>query len=536
MLAFSTTKAAKPLVTRRLLCGDLFDLLPELPRDSIDACVTDPPYGLGFMGKEWDQLTSKQKVSAMKQQQHWHQEWAEEVWRVLKPGAYLVAFGGTRTYHRLTCALEDADFEIRDCLCWLYGTGFPKSLNVSKEIDEQGTKVSNRLEVARHIRKCRERAGVSVATLATWFPYKEVTKNWERTDEGQRVPSAVDYAVLVERIGADISLEPRRAAVERDIVGRSNGGLAQGWARDGMAGYNKEFDLTTSVTEAAKYWEGWGTALKPAWEPIILARKPLRSTVAENVLQFGTGALNIDACRIGWPDDKVPEVGTPAWGGPQKKLTVAPGQEGETVTRTLPSQGGRWPANVILDEEAALQLDAQTQDLGLSYGVGAMASEGTIYGDGKGLVASKPKGKEIIGYGDSGGASRFFYCAKPGREERDLGCESLPERTGGEATDRVDGTAGLENPRAGAGRTGGAKNFHPTVKPLALMRWLVKLITPPGGIVLDPFVGSGTTAMACVKEGVGYIVMDKEKDYVDIAQHRIDYIRKQGVENAKVCR
>lgn len=533
MLTFSTNKAAKPLVTRRLLHGDLFDLLPELERDSIDACVTDPPYGLGFMGKEWDQLTSKQKVSAMKQQQHWHQEWAEEVWRVLKPGAYLVAFGGTRTYHRLTCALEDADFEIRDCLCWLYGTGFPKSLNVSKEIDEQGTKAINRLEVARHIRKCRERAGVSVATLATWFPYKEVTKNWERTDEGQRVPSAVDYAVLVERIGADISLEPRRAAVERDIVGRSNGGLAQGWARDGMAGYQKEFDLTVAVTEAAKQWDGWGTALKPAWEPIILARKPLRSTVAENVLTYGTGALNIDACRIeaeGRPlrilDAKEEANGAVYAGRREAGHGFDGGSKAIGVTDL-----GRWPANVLLDEAAAQMLDTQT---GVTTS-GAMTHEVPAY-EGESVTGllrgrSGPSNQ----HGDSGGVSRFFYCSKASREERDLGCEDLPLRSGGEATDRVDGTEGLNSPRAGAGRTGGSRNFHPTVKPLALMRWLVKLITPPGGTVLDPFVGSGTTAMACVQEGVGYVVLDKEKEYVEIAQHRIDYIRKQGVENAKVC-
>lgn len=422
MLRF--VKTTPPLV-RRVYHDDLFEVLPTFEPDSLDVCVTDPPYGLEFMGKQWDTYRD----------QTFHRCWAKFVFRVLKPGAYLVAFGGTRTYHRMTCGIEEAGFEIRDCLMWLYGTGFPKSLNVG---------------------------------------------------------------------------------------------------------------------------EGRGTALKPGWEPIILARKPLRGTVAENVQQYGTGALNIDGCRIAGVVE--PTRFDPAKHTHEGWRMAATGAETAARAETA---GGRWPANVILDEEAAVQLDAQTGDLGVSAG-GRNANISTtsiIYGGGKGLgQALAPEAvRGDPGYGDSGGPSRFFYCAKPSRAERDMGCDSLPPQTSPETVNREVDSAGVQNPRAGAGRGAGVPRYrcsvcdlhlgggraatlctdgkahtpvligegekvlngHPTVKPLALMRWLVKLVTPPGGIVLDPFLGSGTTAMACVKEGVGYVGVERQAEYVEIAKCRI---------------
>jgi site-specific DNA-methyltransferase (adenine-specific) len=444
--------------------GDLFEVLPEFERDSIDVCVTDPPYGLGFMGKEWDQLTSKQKVSAMKQQQHWHQAWAEEVWRVLKPGAHLLAFGGTRTFHRLTCALEDADFEIRDCLMWLYGTGFPKSLNVQQAIN-----------------KAQE-----------GFP------------QGGPDPTSPNHGKF------------KGGCTDDSPTGQGFGA--------GAGSFMDEQGNGRGNDEGP--WQGWGTALKPAWEPIILARKPLSGTVAENVLTYGTGALNIDACRIETQDNLNGGAysggkRTPVSG--EERSAVAAGMYGEDG-RLTPEQytqpQGRWPANVILDEEAALQLNAQAGErvspwIGNANGHTRGAKGGLMFG------GTEQRTEHKTGYLDSGGASRFFYCAKPGRSERDIGCEDLPIRTGGEATDRVDGTDGLNSPRAGSGRTGGARNTHPTVKPLSLMRWLIRLVTPPGGVVLDPFLGSGTTAMACIPEHCGYIGIEKEKESFIIAEHRI---------------
>lgn len=360
-----------------LVCGDCREVLSALPPDSVDACVTDPPYELGFMGKGWD------KAGVAFDPATW-----KAVLRVLKPGAHLLAFGGTRTYHRMACAVEDAGFEIRDSLHWFYGTGFPKSLNLG---------------------------------------------------------------------------------------------------------------------------EGRGTALKPAHEPIVLARKPLVGTVAANVEKYGTGALNIDGCRIATPDGKPAYEYKNGPGG--NTFSVGAPPDGSRTEPVVGNDAGRWPANVLLDEDAAAELDAQSGTLtsgshaaGVRKGMGFHGAEG----DG---------GPAIVG--SEGGASRFFYIAKPSRKERDLGCDHLPAKSGGEATDREEGSAGVDNPRAGAGRTGGARNYHPTVKPVELMRYLVKLITPPGGLVLDPFLGSGTTGMAAVLEGREFYGIELTAEYMPIAESRI---------------
>ncbi len=568
--------------------GDLFDVLPTLDADSIDACVTDPPYGLGFMAKDWDvpggiagfpmrrrvetdavntgasrqggrqrsgpDFAKRQKRDAQAFEAE-AERWALEVFRVLKPGAHCLVFGGTRMYHRMAAGIEDAGFEIRDCLSWLYGQGFPKSLNLP-------------------------------------------------------------------------------------------GGL--------------------------------GTALKPAWEPIILARKPTRGTVAANVAEHGTGALNIDDCRIGTDSMGGYEVSAGGMLQPSKQRAEGyrPHWDREDRSFIAKESTGRWPANVLLDEEAAAAVDEASGEVGGGYGV---SGSGPLNGR---TSYAMPGQGQTVGFGDIGGASRFFktaesdcllcgvrsveratmntcettsassaeqrsriirqtigatalqvahaslverivlaapsveslcetcvtsialalvevkstgseraalrafpgsmpsykssiliqnlacfaglwanidiipttdslsllfgsvvhaienstkqespksdsgpqrflYSAKPSREERDYGCHSIAARTGGEATDRADGTAGLNSPRAGAGRTGGSRNVHPTVKPIALMRYLVKLVTPPGGTVLDPFTGSGTTGMACRYEDRQFIGVEREAEYVAIALARI---------------
>jgi hypothetical protein len=249
----------------------------------------------------------------------------------------------------------------------------------------------------------------------------------------------------------------------------------------------------------------------------VLARKPLVGTVAANVLTHGTGALNVDACRIGRADGDRTEYGR-GKELPHANTTAALGKFTK-VTPYTPDSAGRWPANVLLDEEAARLLDEQSGERGSSGRVGSRSASAARTSMAGILGAQADVRKEI---GDSGGASRFFYVAKASRRERDAGCEHLPAKSAGEATDREDGSDGLNSPRAGAGRTGGARNGHPTVKPVQLMRYLVRMVTPPGGVVLDPFTGSGTTGIAAIQEGFHFVGVEREDEYVSIARARMD--------------
>ncbi len=411
-----------------LFNGDSRIALKELPDACVDAVVTDPPYELGFMGKSWDASSIAYDAGLWR-----------EVLRVLKPGGHMLAFGGTRTYHRMACAIEDAGFEIRDSLHWIYGSGFPKSLDVAKAIDKD----------AGH---WRGRAGGVVSANPAMSG-----ANLERTPKGD------------------------------------------------------------PVTAAAAAWSGWGTALKPTHEPIVLARKPLAKglTVAANVQTFGTGALNIDASRIG---DEIVGWGGGGGRGASDDSTWNSETSGLKAGEPRPV-AGRWPVNILFDEDAAAELDAHTGTL----------KSGAVKQGTKQTTSLSPARGKMNGYelaptpGSEGGASRFFYCAKTSRSERDKGLDHLTPRTGGEATDREEGTAGLANPRAGAGRTGGARNFHPTVKPQALMRWCVQLITPPGGVVLDPFTGSGSTLVAARALGHKAIGVELTEDYLPIITGRLGF-------------
>lgn len=397
--------------------GDCRERLATIPDAFFDAIVTDPPYGLGFMGKAWDHGVPGVPF------------WTEFL-RVAKPGAHLVAFGGTRTWHRLAVAIEDAGWEIRDTLAWMYGQGFPKSLDVSK---------------------------------------------------------AIDAAAGAERevVGYDAS----RARPNR---------LYEGGAIGNLGGTGKTSDrtdngatITAPATEPARQWSGWGTALKPAFEPIILARKPLVGTVAVNVLAHGVGGINIDACRIEVPDQK----GGASYAGGSARVIGREHGEGVGFAQCAgdPNDGkGRWPANVVLDEEAAALLDEQTGTL--TSGKVTKVYSATLVSS----VALGAKQRDLHPdkvFSDSGGASRFFYVAKASRSERTMG--------------------------------GAVENKHPTVKPLALMRWLVRLVTPPGGLVLDPFVGSGTTAVACVEEGFDCVGIEQDPVNTETARARVAEAEKQ---------
>jgi DNA modification methylase len=405
--------------------GDALSKLRTLDDATIDSIVTDPPYELGFMGKAWDGSGIAYNIELWR-----------ECLRVLKPGGHLLAFGGTRTYHRMAVAIEDAGFEIRDSIHWVYGSGFPKSLDVSKAID-------------------------------------------------------------------------KAVGVEREVVGKhpNPGGTAP---RMSMGdGWQPSPDITAPATDAAKQWAGWGTALKPAHEPIVVARKPLAGTVAANVLEHGTGAINIDGCRVGHEVRHNPScISTGDTAAPVMKA----GRE-TTGRETI----GRWPANIIFDEAAGAELDAQS-------GVSKSTPGKTRGGGRSGGILGKPverADKDIpFGHNDEGGASRFFYCPKPGKRERNAGLGEMPERHAPKGNNEGRNLGNKKNHLGGL-QGGKAQNFHPTVKPLALMRYLVRLVTPPGGIVLDPFLGSGTTAAAAILEGFDWRGCEMTAEYYPIITGRV---------------
>ena len=354
----------------RILCGDCRAVMATLEQDSVDAIVTDPPYGLSFMGKEWD-----------------HGVPGVEFWiaalRVAKPGAHLLAFGGTRTYHRLACAIEDAGWEIRDCIGWTYGTGFPKSLNIG---------------------------------------------------------------------------------------------------------------------------DGRGTALKPAWEPIAMARKPLVGTVSANVLEHGTGAINVDACRIEGTGNRT-FVNRVAGDRPRDQYRT-----GTCSGPSVPTDIGRWPANLIHDgslEVVALFPESNGQS-GRVTGGEPSSKTNAVYGQFCGRPATEPRG-------DTGSAARFFYCAKATRADREEGLEAFVPKQRDEG--RKAGAPGGDNQRNRG--TQPRLNSHPTVKPTSLMRYLCKLVTPKGGLVLDPFCGSGSTGKAAVLERFSFVGIEQDADFCDIARARI---------------
>jgi site-specific DNA-methyltransferase (adenine-specific) len=377
-----------------LLKGNCLETLKTLETASVDSIVTDPPYELGFMGQSWDNSGIAYSKDL----------WAECL-RVLKPGGHLLAFSGSRTYHRMVVAIEDSGFEVRDQIMWLYGSGFPKSLDVSKAIDKA--------------------AGAEREVIKTGFAY-----------------------------------------------GISVGQEAQGYR---PADYVSKQLSDVAITNEAKQWEGWGTALKPAHEPICVARKPLIGTVANNVLTYGTGALNIDGSRVGSGTGKTKTVQYPDIRG--NNFNNANG----TVEYTVTDQG-RWPANVIHD------------------------------------------GSDEVLAGFPNEAGRFFYCAKASKSERDAGLdiEQFPLRNYTEGN-KMGGSADTMLTSSGNPRDCRKQNFHPTVKPLALMRYLIKLVTPTNGTVLDPFLGSGTTAVAATLEGFNWIGCEMTEDYWPIIEARIEW-------------
>jgi site-specific DNA-methyltransferase (adenine-specific) len=436
-------------MTYKILVGNNLEILPTLPDNSVDSIVTDPPYGLsdnkfvaetitrwvngerdfvpdgkGFMGKSWDAFVPPPAL------------W-DQCLRVLKPGGHLLAFFGSRTQDIGGLAIRMAGFEIRDSIGWVYGSGFPKSLDVSKAIDKAAG---------------AEREVVGQNQYAARRPQKEIDHN-------------------------------------------------QKWGKS--LGTESTTFITAPSTPEAEQWQGWGTALKPALEPIVVARKPLIGTVAENVLTHGTGGLNIDASRISGE----------SWGTrpPESPRHVYQGQ-----WEPKPSEAntqGRWPANLILDEYTAELLDEQSGNLKPATSRTARNKHVPM--------PNHPQLGDLIThpvYADTGGASRFFYVAKASKRDRNEGLEGMPLRKSDQRSDKAAGIwVDMEAPK---------QNFHPTVKPTALMEYLIKLVTPPRGTVLDPFTGSGSTGKAAVLNGFNFIGIEMTEDYVPIIEGRLKHAEK----------
>lgn len=450
-----------------IIHGDSIEVLRDMDAESVDAVVTDPPYGLGntspkhvaeclrawsegetwqpsgrgFMGREWDAWVPPPEL--------WR-----EVLRVLKPGGHAIVFAGSRTQDLMSVSLRLAGFEVRDVIMWLYGSGFPKSLNVSKAIDKQRHDQSEVYEVTSWIRATRDERGLTNRMINERFGVGDMARHWTDVPPNGKqpaVPPLDQVPKLLEVLGVQWGEVPARVQhllvelnspsgqpaptwFEREVIGtRSAQTTTHAVSVNGESPEPVTLDLTASATDEARKWEGWGTALKPAYEPAILARKPLRGTVARCVLEHGTGAINVDASRV----------------------------------------GERFPANVVISEHVAHEL---------------------------------------------GERARYFYTPKASKAEREAGLEGFEKRRTGVLDATTDGPMKTS---AGNERTTKRANTHPTVKPIELMRYLVRMVTPPSGTVLDPFAGSGSTLCAAALEGFEHIGVEREEEYVAIARARV---------------
>lgn len=429
--------------------GDCLEILGSMPDCSVDSVVTDPPYGLKFMNKHWDCDVPKAAV------------WSE-VLRVLKPGGHLLSFFGTRTYHRGVVQVEDAGFEIRDTIMWVYGSGFPKSQDVSRAIDDK--------------------AGAQ---------RKKGPINTNRA--GRLVNQTKEYI--------------------------TDGGWSTG---------NRRVTDDPPATAAAAQWQGWGTALKPALEPIVVARKPIIGTVAANVLAYGTGALNIDACRTSAVGEDNPSIARRQ--GAINHLSTKKAAETEAAGRMVSRQSpeayraervgkllGRWPANLIHDgSEGVLAGFPETNSPHANGN-----PNNPRHGSKNRQVSSYDWGaeKESHDYRDTGSAARFFYCAKTSRSDRNDGLQDMPKKP-------LNWSSGERSPDTfqSSNTNRNVRNHHPTVKPTDLMRYLCRLITPAGGVVLDPYMGSGSTLRGAALEGFSAIGIELDVDYIEIAQRRVEAV------------
>jgi len=491
-----------------IIQGDCLKELKKLKDNSIDSCVTDPPYGIGFMGKEWDTFkpeSVKKRVKSSTRKgmekdgmastsgirydesraghirfQEWCLQWLLECNRVLKPGGFLLVSCSTRMYHRMTCAIEDAGFEIRDMIAWVYGSGFPKSLNIGKAVDKltMSSVCCNAL-----VNKAARRIVTMEYMCSKCHKHCEIKKGIDREVLGK---------------GKYFNRQPK--------------GLQGATVTGFKDSIGKKYGSNGIETKGNSPYEGWGTALKPALEPITVARKPFKGTVAKNVLKWGTGGINIDGSRV---ESKPRLTGTRKDG---EEIKAEPTSFKGSGTRNLQTSYdekmieqnlGRFPANFIHDgSDEVVELFPNTKVGARKKGQLRHTKEGDLNFTGNTYTTKDYPANE-------GSAARFFYCAKASKSERNKGLGGFEEK---EATKMDGGKFESASTTATARKM---QNNHPTVKPVKLMRYLVKLVTPPKGTVLDPFMGSGTTGIACKLEGFKFIGIELEEDYVKIAEARI---------------
>lgn len=533
----------------QLLHGDNREQLKHLADNSIDSIVCDPPYELGFMGKRWDSTGIAYDLTV----------WSECL-RVLKPGDHLIAFGGTRTYHRMTVAIEDAGFEIRDCLSWNFGSGFPKSLNLKGEWQGWGTSTKPAYEPAILAYKPHDTEhGIIIANLEKleaqlWLMQFALTAEWNSTSNQHGLSEVLsiaqwtaddvthtlgdlcaqmDTSQCAEVMALSLSIVQSWKRTWAEASKHGNTFITEtvlspiiGWTtlKSSLSQITPKFIIKAS-TDRATTWQHATSAELPfivaskklkstleliavesaisracnpasvdnriAHEPAVLARKPLIGTVADNVTTWGVGGLNIDGCRV-WTTDNLNggSYGNTSRDVDQYFAGKKPGGAGQFV-----QPSGRWPANVILDESAGEALDAQSGWSRSTNRVGKRSGKPSgTYGEYVG------QDEVSMGHSDSGGASRFFYTAKASKAEREAGLDASDARA----------------------------NHHPTVKPIALMRYLVRLVTPKDGTVLDPFMGSGSTGCAAMCEGINFVGIELSEEYLEIARRRIEYWQSQN--------
>ena len=504
----------------KLYQGNMLDMLEVIKPESIDSIVTDPPYELNFMGKGWD------NSGIAFQSDTW-----KKCYGVLKPGGYLLAFGGSRTFHRIACTIEDAGFEIRDTIMWLYGSGFPKSMDISKQIDKRGGK--NTSFLCNLIKEKREEKNLSQKQLDELMGTSGMINWWEK---GERGITPIQFNKLCEIL--ELPFKNIEEA-EREVIGSHK--MLSGWNLEENKFVDR--DITLPSTDLAKQWQGWGTALKPSFEPIIVARKPFKGSLVDNVIEYGVGGINIDECRVDYQDEKDkkslarPNCIGKQYGG---NLEGSPFNEfnKNNLCNKIPNDNGRFPANTILTYD-----DTDFDEVCGGFPNTKNSKRNSKYNKNTEHTNTYTPPKAIYTenntYGDSGSASRYFMnCKYTGKDEETRRYIYTPKAS---KKDRDEGLDNQEEVKVNDGRQTPIdnpfqrgetprRNGHPTVKPTNLMQYLVRLVTPNGGTVLDPFNGSGSTGKAVMYEnkernkGYKYVGIELTEEYLPIAKARIEYV------------
>lgn len=536
----------------KLYQGNMLDMLEVIEPNSIDSIITDPPYGLtsitkrfgkenstecqygkdgsfarlsrGFMGKEWDGSGIEYNVDT----------W-QKCYEVLKPGGYLLAFGGSRTFHRIACSIEDAGFEIRDTIMWLYGSGFPKSMDISKQIDKRPNRNYENLNLfGKKLKEQRELKGYSKNDIDKMMGTNTAYAWWEgRNYLGEfkiQLPDKENYKKLKEILELNDDMDFIFEEAEREVIGIKKSGCFNSQEKDRHTiGSSKslEVDITIPSTDLAKQWQGWGTALKPSFEPIIVARKPFKGSLVDNVIKNGVGGINIDECRV---EPTGEDIGRNNINAKNSPLNSKDGWNNNSMVGldTTGRYEGRFPANTILTYD---ETDFEEVCGGFPNTKSVRSNRGGARNDGTTVYNKIPQNIKMnyeCGFNDSGSASRYFYCAKASKKDRDEGLDEFEEKevrvlnaTNPELEQKDDVSARFITVK---------KNTHPTVKPTNLMQYLVRLVTPKGGTILDPFNGSGSTGKAVMYENkernknYKYIGIELTEEYLPIAKARIEYV------------